>query len=39
MEAGHHRVEIGSRDLPAGILTYSLQAGGFSVTRKMVVIR
>ena len=36
--AGHNMVEIAGDELPAGVLNYTLTAGDFTATRKMIVI-
>jgi hypothetical protein len=36
---GFNKVELLSNDLPAGVLTYTLQSGEFTATKKMVVIK
>jgi Secretion system C-terminal sorting domain len=37
MPAGEHRYDLNTADMPAGVYTYSLQAGSVRLTRKLVV--
>ncbi len=37
MTSGEHRYDLNTNDLPAGLYTYSLQAGSVRLTRKLVV--
>jgi hypothetical protein len=36
---GYNQVILQSNDLPAGVLTYTLQSGEFTATKKMVVVK
>jgi hypothetical protein len=38
-EAGHHTLEIDSRELPSGVLYYQLKTGKYQASRKMVILR
>jgi hypothetical protein len=36
---GVNNITLNSNDLPAGVLTYTLQSGEFTATKKMVVVK
>jgi len=38
-EAGHHALEIDSRELPSGVLYYQLKTGKYQASRKMIILR
>jgi hypothetical protein len=39
LEAGRYRAEFDASNLPSGTYIYRLQAGNFSETRKMIVLK
>lgn len=39
LDAGFHQIEFNAQDLPSGVYFYKLNAGGFSKTRKLVLIK
>jgi hypothetical protein len=39
LDAGFHSVEFGASDLSAGLYFYKLEAGAFTQTRKMMLLK